>query len=447
MRDLPNSVPAELTDFYFDADDRLQMDGCITALTRDGLNVAVMSAHSAALEHYGALLINRLRKFTPTSKVEVYFPASPDDLLARFNQSLANQSLAQAMQERKNILATQFWVLNNAASLPEHELNLLASLVQNFPGANIRLILFLNTSRKPNQVLDAFGKNILRWEIALPDAEQKENLLAQAKGSAQLKAVRTLLNRLSNSASPSNIQSAAKKSFFKNPFAKVQRSSAKKARNWTWLKWTASAAGLLVCSAGAVAWLYPSSFSFLNSSAEPAVVQAEPEKKSAASSVKGKTSDTPKSAKNSEKTSEPKVDVPKSTAPAQTAAQTNAQVADLVDELPNEAAAGQAWLKQLPAGTYLVRHFGLPVFKSVSNWQQTHANLKNGHIVATYKPGDKLAQFVLVSGPYKTRSEAMEVTRQSQTPRFAYPITSDALAERLTPRPTTTTEKPKETRR
>jgi len=95
----------------------------------------------------------------------------------------------------------------------------------------------------------------------------------------------------------------------------------------------------------------------------------------------------------------------------------------------------------------VVRHFGLPVFKSVSNWQQSHASLKNGHIVATYKPGDKLAQFVLVSGPYKTRSEAMEVTRQSQTPRFAYPITSDVLAERLTPRPTTTSEKPKETRR
>jgi len=443
MRDLPGSVPVELNDFFFDADDRLQMDSCITALTRDGLNVAVMSSHAAALEHYGALLIHRLRKFTPTSKVEVYFPASPDDLLARFNQSLANQSLAQAMQERKNILATQFWVLNNAASLPEHELNLLASLVQNFPGANIRLILFLNTSRKQNQVLDAFGKNILRWEIALPDAEQKENLLAQAKGSAQLKAVRTLLNRLSNTASPSNIQSAAKQSFFKNPFAKAQRSSANKARNWTWLKWTASGAGLLVCSAGAVAWLYPASFHFLYPSAEPEVVQAEPEKKSAASSVKGKTSNTPASAKNTDKTSEPKSEAAKSEVTAQTAS----PVADLVDELPNEAAAGQAWLKQLPAGTYLVRHFGLPVFKSVSSWQQTHANLKNVHILATYKPGDKLAQFVLVSGPYKTRSEAMEVTRQSQTPRFAYPITSDALAERLTPRPATTAEKPKETRR
>ena len=434
MRDLPSSVPAELSDFFFDPEDRLQMDSCITGLTRDGLNLAVMSSHAAALEHYGALLIARLRKFTPTSKIEVYFPASPDDLLARFNQALANQSLAQAMQGRKNILATQFWVLNNAASLPEHELNLIASLVQNFPGANIRLILFLDTSRKQNQTLDSFGKNVLRWDIALPNAEQKEDLLAQAKGTAQLKAVRAFLNRLSNSTSPSNIQSPPKSSVFKNPFAKIKLNSAVKVPNWNRLKWAASIAGLLVFSAGMVAWQHPESFRFLYPSAQPEVVQDVPENKSPNPTGKGKASDTTKTAKIPEKTAEPKPEPPKS------------QAADLVDELPNEAAMGQAWLKQLPAGTYLVRHYGLPVFKNVLTWQQTYANLKNGHIVATYKPGEKLAQFVLVSGPYKSRAEAMDMTRQSKTPRFAYPITSDALAERLTPRLNTTAEKPKEAR-
>lgn len=435
MRDLPSSVSAELSDFFFDPEDRLQMDSCITGLTRDGLNLAVMSSHSAALEHYGALLIARLRKFTPTSKIEVYFPASPDDLLARFNQALANQSLAQAMQGRKNILATQFWVLNNAASLPEHELNLIASLVQNFPGANIRLILFLDTSRKQNQALDSFGKNVMRWEIALPTAEQKEDLLAQAKGTAQLKAVRAFLNRLTNSTSHSIIQSKPKSSLFQNPFAKVKLRIAVKAPNWNRLKWVASAVGLLVFSAGMVAWQHPESFRFLYPTAQPEAVQDLPEKKIAAPTGKGKASDTTKTANSSEKTAEPKPEPPKS------------QAADLVDELPNEAASGQAWLKQLPAGTYLVRHYGLPVFKNVLNWQQSHANLKNGHIVATYKQGEKLAQFVLVSGPYKSRAEAMDMTRQSQTPRFAYPITSDALAERLTPRPNTTAEKPKEARR
>ncbi len=436
MRDLSSSVPAELSDFFFDPDDRLQMDSCITALTRDGLNVAVMSSHGSALEHYGSLLIARLRKFTPTSKIEVYFPASPDDLLARFNRALANQSLAQAMQGRKNILATQFWVLNHAASLPEHELQLLASLVQNFPGANIRLILFLDTSRKLNQALDSFGKNVLRWDIALPDAEQQENLLAQAKGSAQKKAVRAFLNRLSAPVPPSIIQTSGKKSFFRNPFGQPQRSSPSRPRKWAWLKWTTLTGGLLVFSAGMVAWLYPASFHLWDPFSESPVVQEAPQKKNTAEAAKGKTTEPVKPAKPTES----KVESPKSEVTA-------SKLADPVDELPNEAAAGQAWVKQLPAGTYLVRHMGLPVFKNVLNWQQANAPLKEGHIVATYKPGDKLAQFVLVTGPYKTRDEAAKVTRLSQTPRFAYPITADSLAERLSPRTINTAEKPKEARR
>ena len=97
MFNLSRPMAPELEDFYFQSDDRELVDGCVTALTRDGLNVAILSSHAAALEHYGNLLIGRLRKFTPTSKVEVYFPTSSDDLLARFNQALANQSLAQAM--------------------------------------------------------------------------------------------------------------------------------------------------------------------------------------------------------------------------------------------------------------------------------------------------------------------------------------------------------------
>jgi len=77
MQDLSRPLPAELADFFFQPDDRYQLDGCVTALTRDGLNVAVLSSHAAALEHYGALLLTRLRKFTPTSKIEPYFRPVP----------------------------------------------------------------------------------------------------------------------------------------------------------------------------------------------------------------------------------------------------------------------------------------------------------------------------------------------------------------------------------
>ncbi len=445
MFNLSRPMAPELEDFYFQSDDRELVDGCVTALTRDGLNVAILASHAAALEHYGNLLIARLRKFTPTSKVEVYFPTSSDDLLGRFNQALAHQSLAQAMQGRKNILATQFWVLNNASAVPEHELQLLASLVHNFPGANIRLILFLDTSRQAQPSLSAFGKNITRWEIELPNAQQRAQLIAQAQGAAQQKAVRAFLTRLNASETASLPEPLVKKKFT-NPFAKRNRSMATKtaavgSSSWVrTLKWVGAALALLAASTGFLYWLNPSAFDFLKplarASNEPTNSQA------ATNAVQGKTTDSKKITKASDaKTAETvKADTPKTENVSRPAA-------DLVDELPNEAAAGQAWAKKLPADSYLVQHMALPVFKNVAAWQQANPKLAEAHIVATYKPGEKLAQFALVSGPFKSRSAAVEFTQNPQTPRLAFAIPSRLVMERLSPSEAQATQKPKEPRR
>ena len=445
MFNLSRPIAPELEDFYFQPDDRELVDGCVTALTRDGLNVAILSSHAAALEHYGNMLIGRLRKFTPTSKVEVYFPTSSDDLLARFNQALANQSLAQAMQGRKNILATQFWVLNNASAVPEHELQLLASLVHNFPGANIRLILFLDTSRQANPSLTAFGKNITRWEIALPSEDQKAQLIAQAKGADQQKAVRAFLNRLSAS-QPEPTPKALAPKRFSNPFAQRNRSMAQTGQRksgLSWLravKWAGAAVALMTACTGFLFWLNPSAFQFLN----PSVVTAASDKdsKSASNAVQGKTTDGKKVNKGSEaKPAEPaKTDTVKPEPAAR-------PPTELVDELPNEAAAGQAWAKKLPSDSHVVQHVTLPVFKNVVAWQQANPKLAEAHIVATYKPGEKLAQFTLVSGPFKSRSAAIEFTQLPQTPRLAFALPSALLTERLSPSDVKNTQKPKEPRR
>lgn len=445
MFNLSRPLAPELEDFYFQPDDRELIDGCVTALTRDGLNVAILASHAVALEHYGNLLVSRLRKFTPTSKVEVYFPTSSDDLLGRFNQALANQSLAQAMQGRKNILATQFWVLNNAAAIPDHELQLLASLVQNFPGANIRLILFLDTSRQANPSLAAFGKNITRWEIALPNAAQQDALIEQAKNSAQHKAIRAFLNRLSTSqVQPPKEPLVAPK--FSNPFKKRQRSMAQKTKTATSgaglraLKWAGAALALLAASTGFLYVINPSAFQFLHPSASSTPVStATP---AASNAAQGKTTDSKKVTKTPEAATPPaaKTDTGKPDSPTRAAA-------DLVDELPNEAAAGQAWAKKLPPDSYVVQHQALPVFKSVLAWQQANPKLAEAHIVATYKPGDKLAQFALISGPFKSRSAAVEFTQQPQTPRLAFAMPSALLAERLNPSEAKPPLKPKEARR
>jgi hypothetical protein len=448
MFNLSRPLPPELEDFYFQPDDRELVDGCVTALTRDGLNVAILSPHSAALEHYGSLLIARLRKFTPTSKIEVYFPTSSDDLLARFNQTLKSQSLAQAMQGRKNILATQFWVLNNASAVPEHELQLLASLVHNFPGANIRLILFLDTSRKAHPSLAAFGKNITRWEIALPSAPQTAQLIAQAKGQAQQKAVRAFLNRL-HSSEEQPLQIALVKKRFTNPFARRKPSMAEKAPRAggaKWLRaaqWAAAIVALLAACTVFMYWLTPSAFQFLSATTAAETQDA----KTASNSAEGKTTDGKKVAKGNLSTGANDNKAAETTKTETAKAPPVTNPADPLDELPNEAAAGQAWAKKLPPDSYVVQHLALPVFQNVVAWQQANPKLLATHIVAIYKPGDKLAQFALVSGPFKSRAAAIEFTQQALTPRLAFATPSSLLAERLSPRDSKSIVKPKEARR
>jgi hypothetical protein len=108
--------------------------------------------------------------------------------------------------------------------------------------------------------------------------------------------------------------------------------------------------------------------------------------------------------------------------------------------------AGQAWAKKLPADSYVVQHLALPVFKNVTAWQQAHPKLADAHIVGIYKPGEKLAQFALVSGPFKSRSAAIEFTQQAQIPRLAFALPYSRLSERLSPSDAKARLKPKEPR-
>jgi hypothetical protein len=248
------------------------------------------------------------------------------------------------------------------------------------------------------------------------------------------------LNRLNSSEAQPYKETVPKKKFT-NPFAKRNRSMAQTSspkNRWPWrraLQWAGGVIALLVACTAFLFWLYPSAFSFMNA----ATVTAAPDKdsKAGSNSVQGKTTD----GKKANKVSETK---PAETAKADTPPRPSAE---LVDELPNEAAAGQAWAKKLPADSFVVQHLTLPVFKNAVAWQQANPKLAEAHIVATYKPGEKLAQFTLVSGPFKSRSAAVEFTQQPQTPRLAFAIPSSLLTERLSPSDAKTTLKPKELRR
>jgi hypothetical protein len=190
----PTATP--LNDFVFRSADRMRIDGCTNAIAREGLSLALQCEHEALIDHYLGLLLARLRQQAPEHSIEVYFPTNADALLARFNDALARQSLAQATQTPEATSQAQIWVVHDAQALPESEIQLLARLIQNFPGANSRAILLMTGARGSHHSLASFGRKILRWEIEAPNAEQSHAALELARAEGRSTPVQQLIRRI-----------------------------------------------------------------------------------------------------------------------------------------------------------------------------------------------------------------------------------------------------------
>jgi len=191
-----------MNDFVFRAADRMRIDGCTNAIAREGLSLALQCEHEALADHYLGLLLARLKQQAPEHSIEVYFPANTDSLLARFNEVLARQSVEQATQTPEASSKAQIWVVHDAQALPQSEIQLLARLIQNFPGANIRAILLMIGGRGTHQSLGAFGRKILRWEIEAPNQEQSQAALELARTEGRIIPVQQLLRRIQQRSLP-----------------------------------------------------------------------------------------------------------------------------------------------------------------------------------------------------------------------------------------------------
>ena len=189
----------DLPPLFFRNADRLRLEGCVAALAQDGMSLAMVSSNDALLDHYGKLLVARLRDTAPQITLEVYFPASAEALLARFNDVLVSSSVDSARDATARVASPKIWIVHDASALPDHEIQLLARLVQNFPGANIRVVMLLTTASKKQQLLSAFGRRILNWEIEPPTQDQKDTMLEMGRTQGREGVVSALLQKISAS--------------------------------------------------------------------------------------------------------------------------------------------------------------------------------------------------------------------------------------------------------
>jgi len=462
-----------LPPLFFRAADRFRLEGCVAGLVRDGRSLALSSNREAALDHYSRLLIARLRESSPLSPLEVYFPADTAAMLTRFNDVLAEQSVQQAMKIPGLESPARIWIVHDAGALADHEVKLLARLVQNFPGANIRIVLLLGTSVQSRKVFDSFDRRMLRWDIEVPTPEQAAVMLAQGREDGCEGAVKTLLKKLEAPvqgapamADPAGIdplgfqsplgQAPASTEVFtfsggadrgrtkgkadKSSKAKARDrrdASAGRARPSLW-RWVLSIFVLGSLSVGITAWLHPTVFTidrdelaqhWASLIAKSTAIVSPPAVPAAAPAPVVEPVPVPAVA-----ASESAAAVP--VEPAVVAAETPTPAAVVgIIEPAAEALAEQAWINAMPAGSFVVQHAAMPTYQAAAAWKKGIPALAEARIVAVYRPKQKLAYFVVISGPYATSVLATESNDVRGKPSGAWVRTARSIRNQFNTEP------------
>ena len=90
------------------------------------------------------MLISRIKIMN--NFIEVFLSTSKDGLLKRFNQMLANLSIDEARKPASADTLVHLLVINDASAVKDEEWTLLIRLIRDFPGANVRVALFVDKS-------------------------------------------------------------------------------------------------------------------------------------------------------------------------------------------------------------------------------------------------------------------------------------------------------------
>jgi hypothetical protein len=179
---------------FFRESDRNRFDYVMRAVQTQSQSLALSSDSDDILDHYGRLVINKLRQMHDL-QIEVFLPANTEALLERFNQILADLSLTDARNAESSPAPRRVLIAHDARAINPRELQLLARLIQDFPGANTALVLLLDKvgRQQYERSLENFGQRMLRWPVELPTHAEGEALLQLARAHGQEVEVKKLL--------------------------------------------------------------------------------------------------------------------------------------------------------------------------------------------------------------------------------------------------------------
>ena len=164
-----------MTDITQSPGDRLRFEILLKSLTEGTMNLAVLSQHDMVLDFYGNLFEERLRAKGETD-VEFCFTTNSETLVQKFNEILSDLTLNEALEKEKKSASRRYLIFRDSILMQDFELQLLARLVNGFPAGNITVILLINSAGNYRSKLEAFGKNLLQWEVETKAGEPKQPL-------------------------------------------------------------------------------------------------------------------------------------------------------------------------------------------------------------------------------------------------------------------------------
>ncbi|MEY3789860.1 MAG: hypothetical protein RLZ09_696 [Pseudomonadota bacterium] len=164
--------------------DRRRFDYVLRGVREESLSLSLSSDNDGLLDHYGRLLINKLRK-SDGLQVEVFLPQNTEALLDRFNQILADLSIDEARNAQTSQAPRRVLLAHDAKAISERDMQLMSRLVQDFPGAHVSVVLLVDKigSQMHEKNLEKFGQRLMRWPLETPSREEGETLLDMARAA------------------------------------------------------------------------------------------------------------------------------------------------------------------------------------------------------------------------------------------------------------------------
>ena len=453
-------------EFFFRVADRLQMDSCLTAVSKEGKSLVLVSPSGELLDHFGAAFIRRLKQNLVNTPVEVFMPPDSEVMLERFNKLLSSLSLDVATQTRKDMPPESVWVVHDANALGSYEIELLTRLVHQFPGAGISTVLMFTSDANPETSICNQGKQFVSWVLEMPTPEQKLSAIQQARKSGNEPAAVQFFNRLSKDAAKQVGKASQEKSDTKTgkttPNQSAQKAKATdknpaqtQANSRPLWPWVLVVSGLLAISVGVAAVLNPELTKqfvsdldklFDSKTYEPKVkpkakIELPAEKPSESTggptAVQGEAPTPVAGAPTPTPAVVEPVPIPAPPAPQAVSVEAPAPTKPekVITELPEGAVQGRLWLKGLPEDSYVLQHGTFASLKLARAAMKDKEWLVNARVVPVFTEGKDEAEFALVTGPFRTKDRAQNtIAKLKLSARVSVQPSSSMYKQALQPK-------------